>query len=87
MTFKSFSAILTAVAVLGAALPANAARQEHERPDFPVRAEAEITRQVAAESVLIGKELVRRDIDGDRLITVTVFPSSGLIDPSSRGDR
>ncbi|MDB6177003.1 hypothetical protein PAF17_05715 [Paracoccus sp. Z330] len=86
MTFKNISAALTAVAILAGAASATAAPFANERPDLNATAGVAEKTEVTAGTIYRGKELQRRDVDAGREIAVTVIPSSGKIDRSSRGD-
>lgn len=86
MTFKTFSAALSAVAVLAAAVPASAVPFGNERPDVNATAGTAEKTRVDAGSLFIGKELARSSVEADTQIAVSVFPSSGEVDRSSRGD-
>ena len=79
-------AIFTAAAALallaGAAQAASPAA--HERPDSR-RAAAPITRiELPAAQLLSTKELVRRGVAADATLSVTAFPSSGIVETSGR---
>lgn len=87
MRIKTFAATLTALAVLaGGSLASASSTYPNERPDtFKVVSEV-AKKSVAAGTIFSGSELARRGLSADDIVRVSVLPSNGMIDPSSRGD-
>ncbi|MCF3972148.1 hypothetical protein [Paracoccus salsus] len=84
---SNFSTLTALALTLATALPA-AAYYQHERPDtYKSVVHDVMEKSVAAGSIHNGAALARLGLKADDVISITVFPSSGRIDPPSRGDR
>ncbi|MCG6112385.1 MAG: hypothetical protein MEQ74_09415 [Paracoccus sp.] len=58
----------------------------HERPERGTVLFVPDTNEMPAGAIMSAKELNRRGLDVDTVISASVFPSSGIIDRSSRND-
>lgn len=80
---------ILAAALLSALAPVAQAATEYprnERPDRGTVLFVPETIAVSAGTILTQKELTRRNIKANTILDVSVFPSSGVVDRSSRND-
>lgn len=81
--------IIIAAALLSALAPVAQAETDYpknERPDHGTVLFVPEAIAVSAGTILSQKELTRRDIKANTILDVPVFPSSGVVDRSSRND-
>lgn len=80
---KKIALVASTLALLAGA--ANAAGvNANERPDAPVAVTGLTKVEVKASDVAFPKELHRAGLTADQTVSVTLFPSTGIIDRASR---
>lgn len=80
---KTLALALSALSLAAGVAQADGFRQEidsQRRHGNPVSVQAEHTARVPAGSILSNKDLVNGPLSADDMVSVTVFPSTGVID-------